>query len=298
MNIFAIIGDIFIRMFNLVGMVILAIPKLPGKIRNVDTDNFKNKIDKDSLKNNISKIKTDIKIEDRISKLSTGQVTSQTTESQNIDIISNFQTSKDSTSKEKEDTILKMQISSGAFIVVSILYLFNFLSLIIFGLLGVAIVAYILYELFNKIRYMYPADFNAYRDFFAMYIAVGIILVLVGSNPNFVMAFSFQFFPSLTVLIFALILVAAVYLIFRIRYHRNYTFGDVIETGKRTAYVKVEYDIRSNVKPDVYVVENNIGAEEGERVKLQIEEKLISSDGNKPKSIIGRLSHQNEVEES
>ena len=39
---------------------------------------------------------------------------------------------------------------------------------------------------------MYRADFNAYRDFFLMYVAVGIFLVLINTNSNFVMAFSFQ----------------------------------------------------------------------------------------------------------
>lgn len=133
---------------------------------------------------------------------------------------------------------------------------------------------------------MYPVDFNAYRDFFSMYILAGIILVLVGSNPNFVMAFSFEFFPYLTILIFAVILSIAVFLIFRIRYHRDYTYGTVIETGDKMAYVKVEYDICSNVKPDMYFVDNQCGAVEGQEVKLKIKEKLLSTNGNKPVSIM------------
>ena len=119
-----------------------------------------------------------------------------------------------------------------------------------------------------------------------MYVAAGIVLVLVGSNPNLVMSFSFEFFPSLTILVFAVILAVAVFLIFRVRYHRDYTWGTVIEAGKKTAYVQVDYDIRSNVKPDIYIVDNACGAEEGEKVKLQIEEKLLTNRGNKPVSII------------
>ena len=131
---------------------------------------------------------------------------------------------------------------------------------------------------------MYGPDFPAYR--ILMYIAVGIILVLVGTNPNFVLAFSFQFLPSLTILIFAIIAVIAVFLIFRIRYYRNYTYGKLIETGKNIAYVKVDYDIRCNVKPDTYTVDNSYGAKDGDTVKLKIEEKLFSTGGNKPISII------------
>ena len=133
---------------------------------------------------------------------------------------------------------------------------------------------------------MYSEDFSAYRDFFLMYIAAGIILVLISYNQDLVTAFSFSFLPSASILIFAVILVAAIFLIFRIRYHRNYTCGRVIEAGKKTAYVKVDYDIRSNVKPDIYLVENKVNAAEEDKVKLQIEEKLFSTGGNKPISII------------
>ncbi len=190
------------------------------------------------------------------------------------------------TSEEKERTILILQIFSAAFVVVSILSIFNFISFIIYLILGVIIVGYILYLLYNKVKLMYRNDFPAYRDFFLMYIAVGIILVLLNTNSNFVMAFSFQSLPSLSVLIFAIVAVIAVFLIYRIRYYRNFTYGTVIEGGKNTAYVKVEYDIRSNVKPDIYIVENRVGAVEGELVKLKLEEKLLSTSGNKPIRII------------
>lgn len=133
---------------------------------------------------------------------------------------------------------------------------------------------------------MYGPEFPAYRDFFLMYLAVGIILVIVGTNSNLVMAFSLSIFPSLTILLFAIVAVVAVYLIFRIRYHRNFTYGVVIETGEKMAYVKVEYDIRSNVKPDIYIVDNSYGALNGETVQLKTEEKIFSNTGNKPISVM------------
>ncbi len=194
------------------------------------------------------------------------------------------------TSEEKERTILILQILSAAFVVVSILSIFHFIAYIIYIPLGVAIVGSILYLLYNRVKLMYSNDFPAYRDFFLMYVAVGIILVLLNTNSNFVMAFSFQLLPSLTVLIFAIVAVLAVFLIFRIRYYRNFTYGKVIEGGKNTAYVKVEYDIRSNVKPDIYIVENRIGAVEGDNVKLKLEEKLMSMSGNKPVSILANAN--------
>lgn len=136
---------------------------------------------------------------------------------------------------------------------------------------------------------MYSEDFNAYRDFFLMYIAAGIILVLISYNQDLMSVLSFPFLPSASILIYALILVAAIFLIFRIRYHRDFTYGTVIESGKKTAYVKVDYDIRSNVKPDIYIVQNDINAKEDDAVMLRIEEKIISTGGNKPISIIKRI---------
>ena len=247
----------------------------------------------------ISRIRDDVGFDDKISRITGTEISSK---SNRRPVTHKDDKESDSgvimiggafTSEEKERTILILQILSAAFVVVSILSIFNFISFIIYLILGVIIVGYILYLLYNKVRLMYRNDFPAYRDFFLMYIAVGIILVLLNTNSNFVMAFSFQSLPSLSVLIFAIVAVIAVFLIYRIRYYRNFTYGTVIEGGKNTAYVKVEYDIRSNVKPDIYIVENTVGAVEGELVKLKLEEKLLSTSGNRTNSDI--RGHQNLV---
>ena len=292
MKIFTIFGDLVIRLFDLVGMVILEIPNIPARLRGINTDNIKNKIDRESLKENISKIKdTGLELSEKgISKAS--EIKAEPSSGKNVvkgSSISNSPLSEGFTSEEKERTVFTLQITSLGFLVVSILYLFNFLSFIIYCILGIVLIGYMIYIL-PKVKSMYPADFNAYRDFFSMYILAGIILVLVCTNSSFVMAFSFQFFPNLTILIFAMILASAVFLIFRIMYRRDFTYGTVIEVGKKTAYVNVDYDIRSNVKPNIYIVDNSYGANEGEVVKLQIEEKILSTGGNKPVSIIGTLN--------
>ena len=305
MNFFNKIGHYIIIAFNLVGMFILLIPKIPDKLRNIDSNEIRDKIDSENLKNNISRIRDDVGFDEKISrirddvgfdeKVSRITGTENSPKSSRRPVTHKDDEESDSgvimiggafTSEEKERTILILQILSAAFVVVSILSIFNFISFIIYLILGVIIVGYILYLLYNKVKLMYRNDFPAYRDFFLMYIAVGIILVLLNTNSNFVMAFSFQSLPSLSVLIFAIVAVIAVFLIYRIRYYRNFTYGTVIEGGKNTAYVKVEYDIRSNVKPDIYIVENRVGAVEGELVKLKLEEKLLSTSGNKPIRII------------
>ena len=54
--------------------------------------------------------------------------------------------------------------------------------------------------------------------------------------------------------------------------------------------LRLDYDICSNIKPDIYIVDNSYGASDGNKVKLQIEEKFLSMSGNKPSSIIDILS--------
>jgi uncharacterized membrane protein len=292
MGFFAKFGDLIIRMFSLIGRLILGIQKIPKKLRNIDRERVKEKIDTENIKGNVAKVKNNLGIDEKASQVTSKNKTStnlapdaspQTSSKSDSDVIiisSNF------TSKEKEDTVFRLQILSAGFLILSIIYLFNFVPIILYVILAVLLAAYIIYLIFNRVKIMYGSEFPAYRDFFLMYLAVGIILVLVGTNSNLVMAFSFQFFPSLTILIFAIIAVVVVFIIFRIRYHRNYTYGVVIETGEKMAYVKVEYDIRSNVKPDIYAVENLCSALDGDTVKLKTEEKIFSNSGNKPVSIL------------
>ena len=299
MNFFNKFGDIILKVFSFVGMIILAIPKIPEKLRSIKTDDFKSKVDTDNIKENINRIRDNTKIEERISKVTTkkGESEEPLEIPKDIEELSKQMDGSDDTIfisgsftyKEKENTILRLQILSGAFIIFSILCIFNFIAGIIYGILGILTVGYVVYLLYKRIKLMYSNDFPAYRDFFLMYIVIGLVLAVVGTNSTFVNAFSFQFFPSLTVLIFALILVAAVFLIFRIRYYRNYTYGEVVEAGKNVAYVKIEYDIRSNVKPDIYMVENSIGAVEGDFVKVKLEEKFMNLTGNKPTDIIEKV---------
>lgn len=267
-------------------MLILALPKIPQLIRNVDTSDVKTRVNTDEIKDNITRIKTNIdnnfKETSSKEKLTLKRVEYSDTKPKNTDenSINKY------TSEEKENTVLYLQIASAAFLVFSIIEIFNFIPLTIFIILGVLTIAFILYELYTKVKQMYPDDFNAYRDFFLMYISVGIILLIISGNSTLTMAFSFQYLPSISILLYAVIAVIAVFLIFRIRYARKYTYGIVMESGENTAHVKLEYDIRSNVKPDIYLVENTAGAVEGDIVKVKVEEKLLNTQGNKPTEII------------
>jgi uncharacterized membrane protein len=283
MGIFSKFGELIINFFTIIGDLIFAILHLPETIRRIDRKEVKEKIKTDEIKAKIKE--TPNRAESVVRDLkTTTKSTADTIQKRSDD--DTLLISMPFTSEEKERTVFLLQIISAVYLVVSMLYLFNFFSFIIYLVLSVLLAGYVIYVLFKKVKLMYGPDFPAYRDFFLMYILVGIILVLVGTNSYFVMAFSFQFFPSLSILIFALVAVALVFLIFRIRYSRDFTFGMVVEAGENTAYVKVDYDIRSNVKPDLYIVDNHYGAVIGDDVKLKVDDKILSGSGNKPVSII------------
>jgi len=285
MSIFNKFGNIILKFFSLIGSLIMAIPRIPEIIKGTDSQTIKEKVKTKEIKETISsQLKKSSTVTDFASK-KTGNY-SKPPKIDEDDDSSIVLISAPFSSEEKERTIFILQIVAAGFLFASIMNIFNYISLVIYVIIGAALAGYIIYTLLKKVKLMYGPDFPAYRDFFLMYLVVGVILVVVGNNPNVVMAFSFQFFPSLSILVFAMVAVVAVFLIFRIRYSRDFTFGKVIEGGENTAYVKVDYDIRSNVKPDLYIVDNHYGAATGDDVKLKVEQKILSSGGNKPVSII------------
>lgn len=162
MNIFAKFGELIIKIFNFIGMLILAIPKIPSILRGINTNDIKDKVNSGSFKENLSKVKdTGLEIgEMGVSKVSemrnpqSSQLNKDTEEIQMHDT----PLSGKFTSKEKERTVFKLQLISIGFLVVSVLYLFNFLSFIIFCILGILLVVYMVYLLRSKVKLMYPID--------------------------------------------------------------------------------------------------------------------------------------------
>ncbi|UTB32818.1 MAG: DUF2101 family protein [Methanobacterium sp. ERen5] len=165
MNIFSAIGHYVIKLFSIIGTVIMAIPKIPRLIRNFDSSEIKQHLDSENIKENISKIREEAALDERISKIR-GSETSRHYDSSDDDDSGFIMIGGGFSAEEKERTVLILQILSALFIVLSILSIFNFISAIIYIPIGIVIVGYIIYLLYNKIKLMYKSDFNAYRDFF------------------------------------------------------------------------------------------------------------------------------------
>ncbi|MDI9617594.1 DUF2101 family protein [Methanothermobacter sp.] len=294
MSFFSRLGSAVITLFTLIGTAIFGIIRLPAKIRSMTSNLRKgiSDVDVDEVKRRIRDRAESIG--ERIPAQHDEEVQEILEEARNHDI----KISQDDAPiiikarrfdpAEKENAVLKLQLTASGFIVLSIIYVFNFISLLVFMPAALILLGLLLYILYRQIRVMYPGDFEAYRDFFFMYVGVGLVIIFVSGNSAITMAFPFVFFPALTTLLFAVLAVAVVFLIFRIRYVRDYTFGEVIETGENTSYVRVDYDIRSNVKPDVYIVENGgFDVKVGDTVKLAVEGSVMSMRGNRPVRITG-----------
>ena len=69
MNFFGKIGHYIITAFNLVGMLILAIPQIPNKLRNINSSDIRERIDTENLKENISRIRDDVGFDEKISRI-------------------------------------------------------------------------------------------------------------------------------------------------------------------------------------------------------------------------------------
>ena len=304
MSLFSIIGEIVLTIFSYIGAVIYAIIHLPTTIRGiiseVDTDKIKESgsqtikktvekaqnFDKSQISDKINDISTKIEEKKEESGITLPEIGTSDENNGSI-MVKNVNVS----SKEKENAVLKLQISSAVFIITCILYLFKFIGFWIFIIIGLLLIAFIVYSLYNEIRMLYPDDFNAYRDFFGLYILIGVLLVLVGGSTSLSLAFPFNFFPSFSILIFAILGVVALFLLFRIKYRRDYTIGEIIDLSENTAHVRIDYDIRSNVKPDLYIVErpSNLSIELHDLVKIRIESSLFNLKGNRPTEIFEKI---------
>ena len=79
------------------------------------------------------------------------------------------------------------------------------------------------------------------------------------------------------------------FVIFRLKYGRNFTYGNVEQVFGRRAAVRVGYDICSNVKAGLYTVESFARVRRGELVKLSVERPMLGLRGAKVKAILGKV---------
>lgn len=180
----------------------------------------------------------------------------------------------------KDYAVLKTQLASLVLLLSSVLFIFGFLGLNVFLVLAVIFGGSSLF-LISSLREYFEKDFAAYRDFFAAYLGISVSLFLIKAvKPVFSAAF-----PNLHLILFSLLYITILSFLFKRKYGREYTFGRVIEGGKMLK-IKVNYDIRSSVKPCIVAFKNTVNAKKGDVVKLEAKKSFLNLRGSKIAGII------------
>ncbi len=100
MNIFAKFGELILKLIDFIGILIINIPKIPQLIMNINTKEIRDKMDSAEIKENVTKITTNMNIagfkEAYNNQKQTIQPTTKTVDSDAVYISGNF------TSEEKE----------------------------------------------------------------------------------------------------------------------------------------------------------------------------------------------------
>ncbi|MFN4133006.1 MAG: DUF2101 family protein [Candidatus Hadarchaeales archaeon] len=147
---------------------------------------------------------------------------------------------------------------------------------------------YVLWLAATQVKRAFTRDYPAYRSFLLMCVSVAWVFIFVLRYPLLT--------PSLENLYLSLLppfigigFVMVAFTVFRFKYGRNFTFGVVERTRGGKAAVRVGYDICSNVKAGIYVIDSFVRVKKGDVVKLSVDRPLLGLRGSRVKAVIGRV---------
>ncbi len=181
----------------------------------------------------------------------------------------------------KDYSVFKLEISSAAFLIFTMLFVFNYLSVKKYLASSLILVSFSLYILFTSIKKDFE-DYPAYKEFFLPYLALALLLALVKvEKPHLDTVF-----PSLHFIVLSIAGVVLISVNFRKKYSRDYTHGTVVEAGADIR-VKFNYDLRSDIKPQIVLFRNTLNAREGDTVKVRVKKGFLSIRGSRPVELLG-----------
>ena len=187
-----------------------------------------------------------------------------------------------------EYVMLKAQLLILSLFVAAVIYIALLpAEIFIFTSLLLALSAYLFYLTATQLKHAFKRDYPAYRSFVIMCVAIAWVFVLVFRHSP--IEFSIEaphlaFFPPLAAMGFVFVAFA----VFRLKYGRNFTYGTVEEIRGKRAVVRISYDICSNVKSGLYVVESFAKIKRGELVKISVERPMLGLRGAKVRAILGK----------
>ncbi len=187
---------------------------------------------------------------------------------------------------KKDFLVLKLQIASIIFVLSVVASLFRFLSLEIFSLVAVLIFLFTSYVLVFQIKFAFPEDKNAYYVFFGFYLLMPLFLLYIDKiTPSNLRIWGFAS-PSPYLILFAIITVGVFFLFFNKKYGREYTIGSVLEAKESFFEVRIGYDLRAGVTPNIYLLKSDVNAEKGDLVKVSVLKKPFTFRSAKPQKIV------------
>ncbi len=181
----------------------------------------------------------------------------------------------------RDYTIFKLEMSAALFLIASMLFVFNFLGGNWYAFLGLLLLLSSLRILLGSVKKEFE-DFIAYRDFFLSYLSLALLLALIKLYRPMID----HALPFLHFVVVAVLGVIVISTSFRKKYSRNYTFGTVLADGVDIK-VKFNYDLRSDIKPQVAVFRNTLNARKGDRVKVRVKKGFLSIRGSTPMEVLG-----------
>lgn len=185
-----------------------------------------------------------------------------------------------------EYVMLKAQLTILSLFVVAVIYMALLpAEVIVFIPLLLVLSAYLIYLAATQLKRAFKRDYPAYRSFVAMCVAIAWIFVLAlrHSPIEFSLeAIHLALIPPLAAIVFVFVAFTA----FRLKYGRSFTHGTVEEVQGRRAVVHVSYDICSNVKSGLYLVESFAKVRKGDQVKLSVERPMLGLRGAKVRAIL------------
>jgi uncharacterized membrane protein len=182
---------------------------------------------------------------------------------------------------------------------VQIVVVLLFLAAVIFAVLPgapqeifipmvLALSAYALYLAPTQLRRAFKRDYPAYRAFVLMCICIAWALVLAFRYlPTELLpeAPYAAVLPALGVVVFVL----AAFMGFRLKYGRDYAYGVVESVKGGRAMVRIRYDLRSNVKHGLYLIESLVKVKKGDQVKVGVERPILGLRGARVKAILEKV---------
>ncbi len=187
-----------------------------------------------------------------------------------------------------EYVMLKTQLTILSLFVVAVIYIALLpAKIIVFIPLLLALSAYLIYLAATQLKRAFERDYPAYRSFVAMCVAVAWVFVLALRHSP--IEFSLETIHlALISPLAAIVFVFVAFTAFRLKYGRSFTHGTVEEVQGRRAVVRVSYDICSNVKSGLYLVESFAKVRKGDQVKLSVERPMLGLRGAKVRAILGK----------